>query len=79
MASSGMHRSRVRNKIKQFRGRSLDQDALDNDLNLRGFLSPSMDFVRESLRDIYTKSFEEAESVSDAAQCSMMAAGADWQ
>ena len=57
----------------------MDQDTLDNDLNLRGFLSPSMSFVRESLRDIYTKSFQEAESASDAAQRSMMAAGADWQ
>lgn len=75
-----MRRGRVRNNFKQLRGgRRLDQEALDKNLNLRGFLSPSIDFVRESLRGIYTKSFEEAESASDAAQRSMMAAGAGLQ
>lgn len=52
--------------------------AFDNDLNLRGFLSPSIEFVRENFRAIYTKSFEGAESASDAAQRSMMEAGVDW-
>lgn len=79
MASNSMRRGRVRNNSKQLRGRRLDQDTLDNDLNLKGFLSPSIDFVRERLRDIYIKSFKDAESASDAAQRSMMAAGADWQ
>jgi hypothetical protein len=57
----------------------MDQPALDNALNLRGFLSPSMDFVREKLRTTYAQSFEIAESASDDAQRSMMAAGVDWQ
>ncbi|WP_207867413.1 DUF5677 domain-containing protein [Pseudomonas sp. 58(2021)] len=57
----------------------MDQPALDNALNLRGFLSPSMDFVREKLRATYAQSFEIAESASDDAQRSMMAAGVDWQ
>gem|GEM_PF-2521026 len=55
----------------------MDLNSLDNDLNLRGFLSPSMDYVRENLRTTYTKSFDEAESASDAAQLSMMAADVD--
>jgi hypothetical protein len=57
----------------------VDQAELDESLNLKGFLSPSMDFVRESLKSIFINSFAAAESASDAAQRSMMEAGVDWK
>ncbi|MCE6977282.1 hypothetical protein EI534_07685 [Pseudomonas frederiksbergensis] len=55
----------------------MDETSLGQDLDLRGFLAPSMELVRNSLRVSYQKSFAEVESASDAAQFSMMTAGAD--
>jgi hypothetical protein len=55
----------------------MDEASQGKDLDLRGFLAPSMDLVRHSLRASYQKSFTEVESASDAAQFSMMTAGAD--
>lgn len=67
-----------RNEFDFLRGLEVDQDELDEALNLKGFLSPSIDFIRESLKETYNNSFVAAESASDVAQRSMMAAGADW-
>ncbi|WP_434648349.1 DUF5677 domain-containing protein [Pseudomonas sp. D1-2] len=57
----------------------MDQAELDEALNLKGFLSPSMDLVRESLKSNFNSSFAAAESASGAAQRSMMEAGVDWK
>ncbi|TWC11412.1 hypothetical protein FBY06_1441 [Pseudomonas sp. SJZ085] len=57
----------------------MDLAELNNALNLKGFLSPSMELVKENFRAIYAKSFEGAESASDLAQRSMMAADFDQQ
>lgn len=57
----------------------MDQAELDEALNLKGFLSPSIDFVRESLKSVYNSSFAAAECASDVAQRSMMEAGVDWK
>ncbi|WP_460093742.1 DUF5677 domain-containing protein [Pseudomonas sp. S2_B03] len=57
----------------------MDQAELNEALNSRGFLSPSMEYVRKSFRTTFKKSFESAEYASDIAQRSMMAAGVDCQ
>lgn len=52
----------------------MKQKELHDALDLKGFLSPAMGFVRESLLAAYKNSFAAAESASDDAQRSMMAA-----
>ena len=52
----------------------MKQKELDDALDLKGFLSPSMGFVRESLKAAYKNSFADAELSSDDAQRSMMEA-----
>ena len=52
----------------------MKQKELDDALDLKGFLSPAMGFVRETLIAAYKNSFAAAESASDDAQRSMMEA-----
>ncbi|MBI6895647.1 hypothetical protein JET64_02370 [Pseudomonas putida] len=57
----------------------MEQAELYDSLNVRGFLSPSLELIREGLRATYMEAFSKAESASDAAQSSMNAAGVDWE
>lgn len=52
----------------------MKQKELHDALDLKGFLSPAMGFVRDSLKVAYKNSFAAAELASDRAQRSMMQA-----
>ncbi|CAI8803818.1 Arabinose_bd domain-containing protein [Pseudomonas sp. IT-P74] len=54
----------------------MDQASVD-DLNEKGFLSPTIEVVRVKLKSTYQKFFEEAEAASGVAQTLVMGAGAD--